>query len=576
MVSLACPMSPPLVAISPLWPITAAADSGFRRRVFCLLIFVALAASPLPADQRPPVWGQWPSWGDQGDGTYRNPVLPGDYSDLDAIRVGSDYYAISSTLQLSPGLLVLHSKDLVNWSILGHAVDDLTRIGPDLNWDRMNRYGRGVWAGAIRHHAGRFWIYFFTPDEGLFMTGSANPAGPWDPLHRMRTGSGWDDCCPFWDDDGQGYLVASNFSDDYKIHLFKLSADGRELAPDWDVVIHQSPGSEANKLYKINGTYYHYYSEVKAEGRVPMMGRAKNIIGPYERRQLLHVDKATDQEPNQGGLVQTEAGDWFFFTHHGTGSWEGRAASLLPVTWIDGWPIIGRPAPDGIGTMVWSGRKPVPGGPVVTPQSDDEFSLPVLAPQWEWNHQPRADQWSLVERPGFLRLHAFRPLQPDDLLKVGNILSQRSMRTAENVAIVKMELAGMADGQRAGLLHFSTRGMAALGIRQSGTERALFLRAGDKVTSGPAITATSIWLRSAWGMDGVSRFFYSLDGVAFEAFGEPCQMVWGAYRGDRIGLFSYNNAMDAGYVDFDWFHYSYAGPASARPARSVSTPKLPQ
>ena len=156
-------------------------------------------------------------------------MLPGDYSDIDCIRAGSDYYAISSTFQFSPGVVVLHSRDLVNWSILGHVASDLTEIGPDLNWDQMNRYGKGVWAGALRYHNRKFWVYFGTPDEGYFMSTATNPAGPWQPLHQMLKAGGWDDPCPFWDDDGQGYLVGTNFRGNYKTYLFKLTPDGREL-----------------------------------------------------------------------------------------------------------------------------------------------------------------------------------------------------------------------------------------------------------------------------------------------------------------------------------------------------------
>ena len=214
-------------------------------------------------------WGDWRRWGDQGDGTYQNPVLPSDYSDLDCIRVGSDYYAISSTFQYSPGVIILHSKDLVNWRILGHVVDDVTRIGPELNWDRMNRYGRGIWAGAIRFHDGKFWVYFGTPDEGYFMSTAKNPAGPWEPLHCVMKESGWDDCCPFWDDDGQGYFVGTCFKDGYKTWLFKLTADGRELVPGWRVLLNEGAGREANKLYKINGYLLSLIQRIPA-GRRPL------------------------------------------------------------------------------------------------------------------------------------------------------------------------------------------------------------------------------------------------------------------------------------------------------------------
>ena len=235
-------------------------------------------------------------WGDQGDGTYCNPVLPGDYSDIDAIRVGSDYYAISSTFQYSPGVVVLHSKDLVNWEILGHVIDDITVMTPELNWDKINRYGKGVWAGSIRYYKSKFWVYFGTLDDGFLMSSATNPSGPWEPLHPFWKVTGWDDCCSFCDDDGQLYFIATNFALDpktdkkYNIHLFKMTPNGKSLIMDSDSIIHQSKGSEANKLYKINGMYYHYYSEVNKEGRVIMMERSENIYGPWKKKQLNHVD----------------------------------------------------------------------------------------------------------------------------------------------------------------------------------------------------------------------------------------------------------------------------------------------
>lgn len=512
-----------------------------------------ISAAPGPTSKPAELRG---AWGDQGDGTFVNPVLPGDYSDLDAIRVGDDYYAISSTFQYSPGVIILHSKDLVNWRILGHAVDDITRIGPEMNWDRMDRYGRGVWAGSIRYHDGKFWIYFGTPDEGFFVTTATNPAGPWEPLEHFWKVKGWDDCCPFWDDDGQGYFICSNFADQYKIHLFKMSADGKKPLPETDRVIYQSKGSEANKLYKIGGIYYHYFSEVHSEGRVIMMNRSKSLDGPWEKRQLNHVNKKLDNEPNQGGLIELPSGEWWFFTHHGTGSWEGRVASLLPINWIDGWPVIGAPGPDGIGSMVWSAKKPISGSPIVTPQTDDEFDGPKISPQWEWNYQPRADKWSLTERPGFLRLHAFKPLKPNDLLKAGNTLTQRAMRTESNEVTVKLDIRGMADGQQAGLCHYA-KIYSTIGVSQAGGVRTLTFNDRGKITTGPALTGNELWLRSVWGLDGDSTYSYSTDGKAFTPFGTHFQLTWGSYRGDRIGIFTFNDDSDAGEVDVDSFQYVY-------------------
>jgi beta-xylosidase len=518
-------------------------------------------ASSLWAQKPTSGFGDWSSWGDQKNGTYRNPVLPGDYSDIDCIRVGADYYAISSTFQYSPGMVILHSKDLVNWRIAGHAIDDLTQIGPELNWDRMNRYGRGVWAGAIRYQDAKFWVYFGTPEEGYFMTTAKTPAGPWEPLHRMMKEPGWDDCCPFWDDDGQGYFIGTHFKDGYKTWLFKLTPDGRDLVPGYRVLLNQGAGREANKLYKIDGTYYHFYSESSPNGRFVMMQRSKNVAGPYDEKQQLGHAQKDAREPNQGGLVKTETGDWFFLTHHGSGDWEGRCASLLPVNWTNGWPILGTVGKDGIGTMLWTARKPVPDTTVAFPQSDESFDGPKLGLQWEWNYQPRADKWSLAERPGFLRLHAFKPLERDNLKKAGNTLTQRPMRTRSNVATLLLDLRGMADGQVAGLCHYSKE-FSTIAVRRKDGVLGLESANNKTVTRGPAISTKKLWLRSTWDSDGKSNYSYSTDGKTFTSFGSPYRLEWGDYRGDRIGIFTYNNDADTGYIDCDSFSYEYDSPAS--------------
>jgi beta-xylosidase len=532
-------------------------NPGFKITInFLLFIFLFISTSLCQPKDTSRKWGQWYTWGDLGNGTYINPVLPADYSDIDCIRVGSDYYAVSSTFQYAPGFVVLHSVDLVNWSILGHVVNDITKISPEMNWNKMNRYGKGIWAGAIRYYKNKFWIYFGTPDEGYFMSTAKNPAGPWAPLHQILNEKGWDDCCPFWDEDGQAYLAGTNFTDGYKIYLFKMSADGKKLIKESGKVIHQSKGSEANKLYKINGFYYHLFSEVKAEGRVLMMERAKNIWGPYEEiRQLNHAQKEF-KEPNQGGLVQIQNGAWYFLTHHGTGDWSGRVLSLLPVTWVDGWPVIGEVGADSIGTMVWINKNPISQTKKITPQTNDEFTKKMLSPQWEWNYQPREGMWSLNKRSGWLRLYAFKPIEPDNLLKAGNTLTQRSMRTSFNEVIIKMDISGMVNGQKSGLCHFGSPNYSSLGIVCADSFKTLELNIKGIITLGPKITGKNLWLKSTWGLEGKSKYAYSLDGILYISFGEPYQLAWGAYRGDRIGIYNYNNKADIGYTDIDYFHYA--------------------
>lgn len=498
-------------------------------------------------------------WGDQGDGTYLNPVLPGDYSDPDVIRVGEDYYGISSTLHLSPGMAVLHSADLVNWRVIGHVVKDLTSLGPEYGPDRMNRYGLGVWAGSIRFHDDKYWVYFFTPDEGLFMSTAADPAGPWEPPHRVWEVSGWDDCCSFWDDDGQGYLVATNYADNYNIHLFRLSEDGKELLPGSDTIIHQYNGSEANKLYKIDGLYYFFHSEVRSEGgeevRVVMMLRSSSLYGPYEEKELIHTHGIeVDREPNQGGLVQTAAGEWYFVSHQGSGGYyEGRTLHLLPVNWVDGWPIIGEDTDgDGIGEMVWGGRQPIPSASKTVLSTNDDFDDSRLAPHWEWNHQPREDRWSLTERPGYLRLYACRPLEADRFFTLSNVISQRAFRTIRNTATVRVDVSGMADGQEAGICHFS-KDYCTLGVRQAEGKKVLVYNRAGQTESGPIVEHSRLWLRSRWGLDGISRYAYSFDGETFTDFGEAYTLGWGHYRGDRVGLYSCNAECEEGHIDIDAF-----------------------
>jgi len=500
-------------------------------------------------------WGNWKTWGDQGNGTYRNPVIPSDYSDIDCIRVGDDYYTISSTFQFSPGMVILHSKDLVNWRICGHAITDLTQISDDLNWDKMNRYGRGVWAGTIRYYNNRFYIYFGTPEEGYFMTSATHAEGPWEPLTPILSEPGWDDCSVLWDEKGNGCFVGTHFADGYKTYLFKLSADGKSIDRKSAVLVNSGSGREANKLIKVDDWYYLIFSEHKHDkGRYVMAKRSKKLMGPYREEKQLAVPGREAMEPNQGGIITGKDGKWYFLTHHGTGDWAGRIVSLLPITWIDGWPIIGNVLPDGVGSMAWTGEMPCIIDEKLTIKRSDDFDEAHLSQQWEWNYQPRESMFSLTERKGWLRLRAFQPLKDNELLYAGNTLTQRCFRSSLNEVVLKMHISNMADGQSSGLCHFSKQ-YASIGITQDAGIRKIEYRKNGEITQGDTITQPYIWLKSVWGLDGKSVFSYSTDGENYTPFGEEYQLAWGNYRGDRIGLFSFNNKAKEGYVDMDYFHY---------------------
>lgn len=506
-------------------------------------------------------------WGHQGDGTFVNPIVPADFSDIDAIQVGSDYVAISSTLHGSPGMAILRSGDLVNWRVVGHAIADVSELDPLLSGEALARYGRGVWAGALRQHDGRFYIFFTTPDTGLFMTSSAAVEGPWDEPHCLWGVPGHDDPCPLWEGD-RAWLVMTRFAGDpddprmYTIFLYRMSPDGRSIDLDSAIPIERGPGAEASKLYRIGDLYYLFFSEVKAEGRVAMCKRAATLpeLAGAERVQLNHVDPQRDKEPNQGAFLTDRDGDWWFLTHQGTGDWEGRALCLLPVSWRDGWPIIGQPGPDGIGNMVWRPKVPANAQAALPPDLSDDFSQPSLRPDWEWNHAPRADGWSLSARPGWLRLRSFPPAR-QDFTGISNVLSQRAWRTARNEVRVCLQYDGMVPGQRSGLCHMS-REFASIEVETDASGHRVVVRIGEAVATTlelPSGSKGQIWLSSIWSDAGTASFAYGVDGQSFAAVGQPSQLKWGHYRGDRVGLFTCGtDSTDAGFADFGRFGYAIA------------------
>ena len=508
------------------------------------------------SSQGNPTWGTWEKWGAQTNGTYSNPVLPADFSDLDCIRVGDVYYAITSTFQYSPGMTVLCSKDLVNWNIIGHAVEDIRQIGPEMNWDKMDRYGRGIWAGSIRYHNGRFYVLFGTPDEGFFTTWATDPTGTWAPLTNILPEAGWDDCSALWDDDGQAYFIGTLFRDRaYESYLFKMTPDCSAIEWESRQLINKGDGREASKLLKVGNWYYIIYSRTGGGSRYMVAKRAKSMQGPWSDERQLTAPNIESHQPNQGGIVEGPNGKWYFFTHHGKGDWEGRAASLLPVVWSDGWPIIGKLGDDGLGYMVWSGEMPLKTEGGKKEHFRDDFKKGKLHPEWEWNYYPRDEMWSLSEKKGWLRMRAVKPIEVNNLKKVPNILTQRVYRVSSNEVVVKIDLRGMSEGQMAGLCHYA-RTYAYIGILLAdGKLHIVYNEDGKSRKSGIPATKT-IWLRSVWGLNGVNRFSYSTDGRSYSDFGDPYQFTWGNYRGTKVGVFTFNESREEGYVDVDYFEYN--------------------
>lgn len=525
--------------------------------------------------------------GDQGDGTYRNYILYADYADPDVLRVGDDFYLVVSTFHLHPGLTLLHSKDLVNWRILDHVIDNLALFHPDFSFNAMQGYGYGIWAPSLRYHDGTFYIHVGGPKIGLLVCKAPAITGPWT-VRRMKQQVPWHgnkliDCCPLWDDDGQAYFVAAEprwFADrtvpDYRVHLFRMSPDGEALL-DGGTIVHGGRLTEAFKLYKRDGYYYMLYCEHPYDedgARTQFAARARHIYGPYERRKLIHSHgPQADLNPSQGGLVDTPDGAWWFLCHGDSPTSPtfavGRPLMLLPVTWEDGWPKIGEDLDgDGLGEMVWRHAKPVQGELPSLPATSDAFDGPALDHQWQWNHQPRGDAWSLSARPGFLRLTACKPAFPGGFYGACNTLTQPLMGMHGEIT-TQLHTEHMSDGQYAGLCLMADPSQLIGVYQENGVKRIRYQYTRRIDGSQDAMTAYSddhygvdlailtqdmVYLRVIHH-DGKAQLCYSLDGESYMPAHEQMAFAFFAWRGGRVGLFSWNDFADGGYGDFAWLNY---------------------
>jgi beta-xylosidase len=498
--------------------------------LLALLSVPALAAAPAEAPL---------PWGDQGDGTYRNPILDADYSDPDVIRVGDDFYLVASDFHFV-GIQVLHSRDLVNWRIVGQVFH---RLSMDPKYDAMQGYAQGTWAPSLRYHDGTYYLYVCTPYDGLFRWTTKDPAGPWSEMVTVRAVAGWEDPCPFWDEDGSAYLVHSRKGAGPLI-LHRMSVDGTSLLDD-GVEIYRGHVAEGPKLFQRHGWYYISLPEGGVEKGGQTVLRSRDIRGPYERRQVL-----PDGSPHQGGLVELASGEPWFIGFKSTGHL-GRVCHLLPVRWgEDDWPVFG----DG-GRPVEQWKKPAAGAglPIAHPQTSDGFEATTLQPQWQWNHNPVRGGWSLTERRGWLRLH---PQPATELTLARDTLTQK-LWGPNGVVDVKLDARGLAEGQRAGFAFMSGKVFNPIGVtREKGALRVYWGAEG-----GPLLQTPVVWLRGAYDGDA-ARLLYSLDGTTWVDSGTSAKLAFGQWKGARVTLFAYGDG--EGAADFDEFAYRHSRGA-ARP-----------
>ncbi len=500
-------------------------------------------------DVMPPVAFPWTP--DQGDGTFRNPILCADYSDPDVIRVGGDFFMTASSFNCTPGLPILHSTDLVNWALIGHALKNV----PHPRYAEVQP-GCGVWAPAIRFHAGKFWIFFPTPDEGIFVITANDPAGPWSEPHLLQAGKGLIDPCPLWDDDGQAYLVhayaGSRAGIKHRLCVLPMTPDGSKILGEGKIVFHEPekhPTIEGPKFLKKDGWYYILAPAGGVQTGWQVVLRSKNIFGPYAAKIVLAQGDTDINGPHQGALVDTAEGGWWFVHFQDAGVY-GRIAHLQPVAWRDGWPVMGRE-----GEPVLRHAKPRigSGSKIKVPATSDEFESEELALPWQW-HANHEDNWfSLAARKGWLRLYS-QAAKNVDLGRVPNLLLQKFPARVFQVE-TELETFPAASGEEAGLVVMGAE-YAALTVRHTrlGPEIVFKTSAGEHVLQ--AVAPMRLRFRVAVADGGLCRFGYD------DAAGNP---VWlpdffrahaGVWIGAKVGIFSIRPAGESGgHADFNFFRF---------------------
>lgn len=495
---------------------------------------------------------------DQGDGTYRNPVLFADYPDPDIIRVGEDFYFVSTTFTNSPGVTILHSRDMVNWRIVSHVVD---RLDGDPRYDlkQGGDYRHGFYAASLRRHKGMFYLAVTPVGHRTRIYRSATITGPWTYKELDREAF---DPALFIDTDGTAYLGTSIGSDG-TVTLLTLNDDLSAVTAA--KVTYYNKGAEGSKIVRHDGFYYLFNT---IPGKLAMtISRSRSLWGPWETKPS--IDDKTGG--HQGAIVDMPDGSWYGFVMVDAGA-IGRMTNISPIFWKDGWPWWG--APDRPDFVPERSVKPIKGHPFAQPPSSDDFASPKLGLQWQWNHNPDDSKWSLKERPGFLRLHA---TQADGIWTARNTLTQKAQGPKMR-AIAKLDTAGIRPGDVCGFGSFGKYNAQLSVVGGAKGTKALRMMLTESTQSGPKtairipsipIKGRALWLRADMDFDTkAGRVAYSLDNIEWRPAGGsfPLAFDWrtGTFQGQQIALSCYNPAPTGGYLDVDSFTLQPL-PAGVRP-----------
>lgn len=518
---------------------------------------------------------------DNGNGTYTNPLFYDEFSDPDMIRVGDDFYLAGTTMHAMPGVVVMHSKDLVNWEFLGYCFKSLN-LGDDFNLENgKEAYGQGIWAPCIRYHNGMFYIFTNVNNHGMQVFMSKDPKGPW--VHKPLNIEIYDLSILF-DEDGKIYAV-------YKyneVHLVELKPDFSGIVDGSDKIIIPAGNNmgEGHHMYKIKGKYYIISANYSPTGRM-QCARADKPYGPYETTVISAEETfgfqrgwLTDNvglgskvpDPgfkfqltpagnnyfgavpmHQGSIVDLPNGDWWGFSMMDFMS-VGRTTCLSPVTWQDGWPYFGLQGNLGRSPRTW--LKPnvtAQTSPSAPYQRNDDFSGPALQSVWQWNHNPVAAKWELNKKKGALRLHT---LPANDFLWAKNTLTQRIIGP-ESYATAVLDASALKPGDYAGLAYLNMP-YASLGVMKNNDGFVLrFYDQYQNKTIEEKLTSGKISLRASGDYEkDIAQFSYSVDGTKFTNIGDSIRLPYQlkTFQGSRYALFAYNTqGKEGGYADFDDF-----------------------
>ena len=544
-----------------------------KQKLFILIsaIFMILTAS-----------AQQQSWtADNGNGTYTNPLFYDEFSDPDILRVGDDYYLAGTTMHTVPGLVILHSKDLVNWENISYCFDrfDFDDDAFSLK-NHQEIYGQGVWAPAIRYANGQFYVFTNINGKGLQCYTSKDIRGPWE--HHNMQGNIYD-LSVLFDDDGKIYAIHKYG----EVHCTELKADMSGPVEGTDrVIIPEGNGiGEGHHMYKIDGMYYLISTDYRPNGRT-LCSRSKSIWGPYETITITadetfgyhqapitqiprdvryrigedgtkfgipEVDKDATACTNihQGGIVEDQNGQWWallMMDFHSI----GRTVTLAPITWKDGWPMLGLEGNLGRAPRTW--LKPTintdvkPHAPY---ERNEDFNGKSLGRIWQWNHNPDDTKWSL--KKGRLRLQS---MPAEQLMWARNTLTQRVIGPT-SVTTVELYTKGMKDGDVAGLGNINVP-CSWIGIVKDGSQT--ILRCFEQAindTIDTSVTTEKLWLRMVGDYDhDRAHYEYSLDGINYQQIGREMPLSYQliSFQGSRHALFAFNHkGKNGGYAEFDNF-----------------------